>query len=60
MRKNATSGDYWNLISVCDEYVQMANDQAIENGYIDDDYDDEDMYFDEEDGEIDLDDDEDY
>lgn len=53
MQKEATSGDYWNLIAVCDEYVQMANEQAgdysdededdIEffEGYNDDDDDDE-------------------
>lgn len=37
MQQRATSGDYWDLIAVCDEYIQMANDAAIENGYIDDD-----------------------
>ena len=35
MLARATSGDYWNLISVCDEYIQKANAKAIENGYED-------------------------
>lgn len=26
MHEKATSGDYYNLIAVCDEYVEMAND----------------------------------
>ena len=26
MRMKAMSGDYWNLIAVCDEYVEMANE----------------------------------
>ena len=37
MQKKATSGDYYNLIAVCDEYVQMANEKAIENGYEEED-----------------------
>lgn len=31
MYKRATSGDYYNLIAVCDEYVQMANEVANKN-----------------------------
>lgn len=34
MHKKATSGDYYNLINVCDEYVQMANEAL---GLTDDD-----------------------
>ena len=30
MFSRATSGDYYNLIAVCDEYVQMANEKAGE------------------------------
>ena len=33
MHHKAMSGDYWHLIAVCDEYVQMANDKAEENGW---------------------------
>lgn len=33
MQKKAMSGDYYHLIAVCDDYVQMANEKAIENGY---------------------------
>lgn len=32
MRKKATSGDYNNLITVCNDYVQKANEVAYENG----------------------------
>ena len=35
MQSKATSGDYNHLICVCDDYVQMANDKAVENGYED-------------------------
>lgn len=28
MRSRATSGDYYNLIAVCDEYVQRCNEIA--------------------------------
>ena len=40
MHSRAMSGDYYNLIAVCDEYIQMANKAA---GYDDeeDDYDDD-------------------
>lgn len=44
MQEKATSGDYYNLIAVCSDYVDMANEKAIENGYeeeYDDEYDDE-------------------
>lgn len=30
MQTRATSGDYYNLIAVCDEYVQKANEAAGE------------------------------
>lgn len=33
MHSRATAGDYYHLIAVCDEYVQMANEKAKENGY---------------------------
>lgn len=33
MQKEATSGDYYHLISVCDKYIDMANAKADENGY---------------------------
>lgn len=46
MQTKATSGDYWNLIAVCDEYVQMANDKAIDNGYNPEDYDDDEEFYD--------------
>lgn len=28
MQERAMSGDYWNLIAVCDEYIDMANEAA--------------------------------
>ena len=37
MQTKATSGDYDNLVAVCDEYVQMANKKAEENGWFDED-----------------------
>lgn len=37
MRKKATSGDYWHLVAVCDEYVQQANNVAEENNYEEED-----------------------
>lgn len=46
----AMSGDYSNLICVSLEYVEKANEAAAENGYEDE----EDLYFDEEDSEIEL------
>ena len=36
MQKKATSGDYYNLIRVCDEYIGIANLHAEMNGYNDD------------------------
>lgn len=39
MTSKATSGDYYNLIRVCDEYLDMANQKAVENGYEDDEED---------------------
>ena len=43
MQKQATSGDYYHLIAVCDSYLDKANDAAIEKGYEDeeDDWEDE-------------------
>jgi hypothetical protein len=44
MRTKATSGDYTNLLCVCMEYIDMANEKAIENGYDpeeDEDYEDD-------------------
>lgn len=41
MEKEATSGDYNNLICVCVEYIQKANEKAIENGHVEDEEDDE-------------------
>ena len=38
MRKEATSGDYWNLIRVCNDYVQRCNELCGDN---EDDYEDE-------------------
>lgn len=35
MHKEAMSGDYYNLIAVCNDYVQKANEKAIENGWED-------------------------
>ena len=35
MREKATSGDYNNLLRVCMEYVDKANEAAYENGYVD-------------------------
>ena len=36
MYKEATSGDYDNLLCVCVRYVDMANEKAEENGYEED------------------------
>lgn len=39
MQSRAMAGDYYNLyynlIAVCDDYLQMANRKAEDNGYID-------------------------
>ena len=35
MQKKAKSGDYYNLIAVCDSYLDKANAVAEKNGYID-------------------------
>lgn len=32
MMQRAMSGDYWNLIRVCDEYIGMANEHAESEG----------------------------
>ena len=37
MLTQAKSGDYDNLLCVCDEYVDKANEKAYENGYDDED-----------------------
>lgn len=36
MYQRATSGDYNNLLMVCTEYLNKANEAAIKNGYEDD------------------------
>lgn len=41
MHRKATSGDYNNLLCVCMDYVDIANDAAEENGYADADGDDD-------------------
>lgn len=33
MDEKATSGDYDNLLCVCMEYIDKANEKAIENGW---------------------------
>lgn len=40
MQNRATSGDYNNLLCVCMDYLNKANEKAIETGY-EDDYDEE-------------------
>lgn len=34
MQSRAMAGDYYHLIAVCDEYIEMANQKAEENGYV--------------------------
>lgn len=41
MREKAMSGDYNNLLCVCMDYVEKANEAAYENGYEDDDEEDD-------------------
>ena len=41
MHEKAKSGDYYHLLSVCDEYIGKANQKAVENGYEDEDTEDE-------------------
>ena len=36
MQKEATSGNYQNLLAVCMDYVERANEKAYENGWEDD------------------------
>ena len=36
MHKEATAGDYNNLITVCDKYVDMANEKLHADGKLDD------------------------
>lgn len=38
MQEEATAGDYWNLIRVCDKYIDIANEN------VEDDEDNEDEY----------------
>ena len=35
MQSRATASDYYQLIAVCDEYIEMANERARDNGYTD-------------------------
>ena len=35
MQSRAMAGDYYQLIAVCDEYIEMANERARDNGYVD-------------------------
>lgn len=46
MYAEAKSGDYNNLICVCAEYVDKANEAANSHGYIDEDEDEEDEFYD--------------
>lgn len=46
MYAEAKSGDYNNLVCVCDEYVDKANEAANSHGYIDEDEDEEDEFYD--------------
>ncbi len=39
MQSRAMAGDYYQLIAVCDEYIDMANQKAEENGYVDEEED---------------------
>ena len=41
MHKEATAGDYNNLITVCDKYVDMANEKLRADGRLDEEEDDE-------------------
>lgn len=41
MHEKATSGDYNNLLAVCNEYVGKANESAYKNGYIDEEEEEE-------------------
>ena len=40
MQNKAMSGDYNNLICICNDYLDIANAKAIENGY-EENYDDD-------------------
>lgn len=35
MYEKATSGNYYQLIGICDDYIDKANEEAIKNGYVD-------------------------
>ena len=48
MQAKATSGDYYHLIAVCDEYIDKANEAA---GYTDDDDDYEEDFWEDDDDE---------
>ena len=37
MQQRAMSGDYYNLIAVCDEYINKANDAAKSAGFEEED-----------------------
>ncbi len=41
MRKDAMSGDYYNLIAICDEYIDKVNERL---GLTDEDDEDEEFY----------------
>lgn len=45
MQNEAMAGDYWNLIAVCDKYIDLANDGLEDD---EDDWDDEEEWGDEE------------
>lgn len=38
MREEAKSGDYWNLLAVCDKYIDMANEALGLEDEEEDDY----------------------
>lgn len=40
MQDKAMSGNYYNLIATCNNYIELANEAAIENGYNSNDEDD--------------------
>lgn len=33
MLEKAKAGNYFQLVATCDEYVQMANEEAVKNGH---------------------------
>lgn len=42
MHKEATAGDYYHLIAVCDGYIDMANDKLREEGKLEEEEEEED------------------